>query len=196
MIVSFSGFYLTNYFWCQILGSEFPSEDSPLQSKSEPANVSFVEGTAESADDCPKLLLNTGEQYSEPELNADKNLYDLPLPAPYDMDVRAVKHEFIGESSKSGNSDELDYLLDEPLQENPDNLSYDNVGFIEASDLSLPVEANSSPLDMLDDYLTFYDANVDEFQDFAYESLAMLENNDIPSQPLLPPQVILLCAID
>lgn len=164
--------------------------DSPLQSNCQPADGSFAEETAESVDDGPKPLLNAGEQYCEPEQHEDKNLYDIP--APFDMDVRAVKHEFIGESSK-GNFDELDFLLDEPFQENLDDLQYGNVGFIEASDLSHPVEANTSPVDMLEEFFTFYDANIDNSQDFAYDSLAMLGSEDlIPSQPLLSPEVILL----
>ncbi|KAG6389778.1 hypothetical protein SASPL_151252 [Salvia splendens] len=163
----------------QILGSDIPSADSPLQSNCQPADGSFVEGTAESVDDGPKLLLNADDQYGELEQ------YDIP--APFDMDVRAVKHGFIGESSKSGNSDELDFLLDEPFQENPDYLPYGNVGFIEASDLSHPVEANTTHDDMLEEFFKLYDANVDNSQDFAYDSLAMLGSEDlIPGEPLFP----------
>lgn len=178
----------------QILGSDIPSVDSP-PSNFQPADGSFGEETAESVNDDPKLLLNAGDQCCEPEQHEDKNLYDLP--APYDMDVRAVKHEFIGESSKSGDSDELDFLLDEPfqenaddpLQENADDLSYGNLGFIEASDLLHPVDTNISPMDMLEDFLTFYDANVDNSQDFEYDPLTMLGSEDlIPDQPLLPPE--------
>lgn len=167
----------------QILGSDIPSADSPLQSNCQPADGSFAEETAESVDDGPKPLLNAGEQYCEPEQHEE---YDIP--APFDMDVRAVKHEFIGESSK-GNFDELDFLLDEPFQENPDDTQYGNVGFIEASDLSHPVEANTSPVDMLEEFFTLYDANVDNSQDFAYDSLAMLGSEDlIPNEPLLSPE--------
>ncbi|KAH6784138.1 hypothetical protein C2S52_009097 [Perilla frutescens var. hirtella] len=176
----------------QILGSDIPSVDSPLPSNLQPADGSFVEDTAESVNDDPALLLNAGDQYCEPQQYEDNNVYDLP--APFDMDVRAVKHEFIGESSKSENFDELDFLLDEPFQENPDDITYGNVGFIEASDLSHPIETNTSPLDMLEEYLTFYDANVDNSQDFACDPLAMLENEDLiheepevgGQQPTLP----------
>lgn len=180
--------------------------DSPLPSKSQPADGSVIEETAESVNDDPKPLLIAGDEYCEPEQHEDKNLYDLP--GPYDMDVRAVKHEFIGESSKSGNLDELDFLLDEPFQENADgpfqenadvpfqenadDLPYGNVGFIEASDLLHPVDTNISPIDMLEDYLTFYDAHVDNSQDFEYDALMMLGSEDlIPDQSLLPPEVIL-----
>lgn len=164
--------------------------DSPIPSNFQPADGSFIEETVESVHNDPKPLLDAGDQYCEPEQHEDKNLYDLP--GPYDMGVRAVKHEFIGESSKSENSDELDFLLDEPFQENADDLPYGNVGFIEASDLLHPVDTNISPIDMLEDYLTFYDTHVDNSQDFEYDPLTMLGSEDlIPDQSLLPLEVIL-----
>lgn len=201
-----SGLYLTRCFWFQILGSDVPSVDSPIPSNFQPTDVSFIEETVESVHDDPLPLLDAGDQYCEPEQHEDKNLYDLP--GPYDMGIRAVKHEFIGESSKSENSDELDFLLDEPFQENADgpfqenadvpfqenadDLPYGNVGFIEASDLLHPVDTNISPIDMLEDYLKFYDAHVDNSLDFEYDPLTMLGSEDlIPDQSLLPLEVIL-----
>ncbi|KAG6383395.1 hypothetical protein SASPL_156852 [Salvia splendens] len=136
-----------------------PSADSPLQSNCQPTDgSSFVDETAESVDDGPKLLLSAGDQYCEPEQHKDNHLYDIP--APFDMDVRAVKHEFIGESSKSEYSDDLDFLLDEPFQENPPDLPYGSASFIEASDLSHPIETDTSPASTLEEFFTFYDAKV------------------------------------
>ncbi|XP_047970636.1 NAC domain-containing protein 78-like isoform X1 [Salvia hispanica] len=175
----------------QILRSDNPSADSPLQSNCQPTDgSSFVEETAESVDDGPKLLLSAGDQYCEPEQHEENNLYDIP--APFDMDVRAVKHEFIGESSKSEYSDDLDFLLDEPFQENPPDLPYGNASFIEGSasfiegsDLSHPIEGNTSPASTLEEFFSFYDASIGNSQDFAYDSLAMIEDL-LPCEPLLP----------
>ncbi|KAI3458777.1 hypothetical protein Pfo_015440 [Paulownia fortunei] len=115
--------YLDGHDLEQILGSDVPSDASPLPLNVQSADGNFDEETAESC-----------EQYSEFELCEDENLYDLPVP--FDMDVRAVKHEYIGESSKSGNSDDLDYLLDEPFLDSSDDIPYGNGGFLEANDLS------------------------------------------------------------
>ncbi|KAL0305282.1 UNVERIFIED_CONTAM: NAC domain-containing protein 53 [Sesamum angustifolium] len=153
--------YLDGHDLEQILGSDVPSDTSPLPLKFQPADGSYGEETAESVNDTQQLLVNAGEQYSEAEQHEDKNFYDLP--APYDMAVRAVKHEYIGESSKSGNSDDLDYLLDEPFLDSSDNLQYGNGGFIESNDLPNPAaETNTSAFDMLEEYLTFFDANDDK----------------------------------
>ncbi|KAK4431041.1 NAC domain-containing protein 53 [Sesamum alatum] len=171
----------------QILGSDVPSDTSPLPLKFQPADGSYGEETAESVNDTQQLLVNAGDQYCEAEQHEDKNFYDLP--APYDMAVRAVKHEYIGESSKSGNSDDVDYLLDEPFLDSSDNLQYGNGGFIESNDLSNPAETNTSAFDMLEEYLTFFDANDDNTQHFAYDPSVMLGSKELISdQALLPPQ--------
>ncbi|XP_020548879.1 NAC domain-containing protein 78 isoform X2 [Sesamum indicum] len=153
----------------------------------QPADGSYGEETAESVNDTQQLLVNAGEQYCEAEQHEDKNFYDLP--APYDMTVRAVKHEYIGESSKSGNSDDLDYLLDEPFLDSSDNLQYGNGGFIESNDLpNSAAETNTSAFDMLEEYLTFFGANDDNAQHFAYDPSVMLGSEELISDQALLPQ--------
>lgn len=147
------------------------------------------EESAESVNDTQKLLVNAAEQYYEPEQPEDINFYDLPVP--YDMDVRAVKHEYIGESSKSGNSDYLDFLLDEPFVDSSENLPFGGGGFIEANDLSNPIENNISAFDMLE-YLPFFDANGENTQQFACDASSMLGGDGVVSdQALLPLKVML-----
>ncbi|XP_011076897.1 NAC domain-containing protein 53 isoform X1 [Sesamum indicum] len=171
----------------QILGPDVPSDTSPLPLKFQPADGSYGEETAESVNDTQQLLVNAGEQYCEAEQHEDKNFYDLP--APYDMTVRAVKHEYIGESSKSGNSDDLDYLLDEPFLDSSDNLQYGNGGFIESNDLpNSAAETNTSAFDMLEEYLTFFGANDDNAQHFAYDPSVMLGSEELISDQALLPQ--------
>lgn len=172
----------------QILGSDVPSDDSAVPSNVHPADGGFGEETVESA--------NEGDQYFdfEPEQHADNNLYELP--APYDTDIRAVKHEYIGESSKSANFEELDFLLDEPVMDSFNNLPYGNGGFIEANDLSNPVKTSPSTFDMLEDYL-YYDANDNNTQHYTYDPSAMLgsEEDLICNQPLITPEVMLILCL-
>lgn len=171
-------------FFCQILGSDIPSDDSAVPSNIRPADVGFGEETVESA--------NEGDQYFDFESNqhADENMYDMPTP--YDIDIRAVKHEYIGESSKSVNFEELDFLLDEPVMDSFNDLPYGNGGFIEANDLSNPVETKPSTFDMLNDYL-YYDANDNTTQLYTYDPSGMLGSEDdlISNQPLIPTEVML-----
>ncbi|KAG8390565.1 hypothetical protein BUALT_Bualt01G0096700 [Buddleja alternifolia] len=91
--------------------------------------------------------------------------------------VKPAKHEHVGESSNSGNSDYLNYLLDEPFMDSSDNLQFGDEGFIEANDLSNPVETNNSAIDMLEEYLSFFDANDDEY--FTNDPMAMLGSEDL-----------------
>ncbi|PIN03750.1 hypothetical protein CDL12_23721 [Handroanthus impetiginosus] len=178
--------YLDGHDLEQILGSDAPSDTSSLPVNFHTADGSFGEEIVETVPDTQNLLLNADQQYCEPQQHEDKNLYDLP--APCDTDVRTVKHEYICESSKSGNSDVLDYLLDEPFLDTSTELPYGNGGFIEANDLSNPIETNSSPFDVLE-YLTFFDANDDNTQHFACDPSVMLGNEELkPDQALLPPE--------
>ncbi|KAK6136131.1 hypothetical protein DH2020_030104 [Rehmannia glutinosa] len=179
--------YLDGHDLEQILGSDVPSDASPLPMNPESADGKFDEETAESVNETSKIMLNAGEQYSELEQREDENLYDMH--APYNTVARAVKHEYIGESSKSADPDDLDYLLDEPYVDAPDDLPYGNGGFLEANDLTNPVETNTSAFDMLEEYLTFFDANDSNTQHFAYDPSLMLGTEDLISdQPLLPPE--------
>ncbi|KAL8551647.1 hypothetical protein ACS0TY_000649 [Phlomoides rotata] len=179
--------YLDGHDLDQILRSDVRSDDSTVPSNVHPADGSFAEETVESDNETSKLIPDAGDQYFdfEPEQHAD-NLYDLP--APCDTDIRAVKHEYIGESSKSASFDELDFLLDEPVMDSFNDLPYGNGGFIEANDLSNPVETNSSTFGMLEDYL-YFDANDNSTQ---YDPYAMMGSVDdlISDQPLVPPEAL------
>ncbi|EYU39671.1 hypothetical protein ABFS82_06G183400 [Erythranthe guttata] len=181
--------YLDGHDLEQILGSDIAYDVSPLPLTINSADGSFVEDSAESPNDAPMPVSIAGEQYYEQEQLEDKYLCDLPVP--YDMEVRAVKHEYIGESSKSGISDEFDYLLDEPLRDSSADLQYGNGSYIEAdeghietNDLSNPVETNNSPFDM-EEYLSFFDANNDNSDHFMFDSSMILENEDLVSDQTL-----------
>ncbi|KAL6552735.1 hypothetical protein OROHE_008099 [Orobanche hederae] len=169
----------------QILRSDVAPDASPILLNTRSAYGKLEEETAESVNDTSNLLLNACEQYCEHEHQEDDNLYDIR--APDEMDVRAVKHEYIGESSKSRDHDDLDYLLDEPFVDAPDSLPYGNEGFLEANDLTNPVGNNNSAFDMLEEYLTFFDANEDNTQQFAFNPSLLLASDDLMSDQTLFP---------
>ncbi|KAL3649653.1 hypothetical protein CASFOL_006056 [Castilleja foliolosa] len=184
--VDFGDAYLDGDDLEQILGSDVPSDASPLPLNPQSADSKLDEETAESViDTSQQLLLTTSEQYCEFEQqHEDENLYALHAP-PCEMDIRAVKHEYIGESSKSRDPDDLDYLLDQPFVDAPDGLPYGNVGFLEANDLTNPVESNKSSFDMLEEYLTYFDATDNNLDQFAFDSSLMLGSEDLISDQAL-----------
>lgn len=155
-----------------------PSDAAPpLLSNMPSAEASNGEVTAESVEDSQNFLVSEEEKYFEPGQNDHMEFYDQPNP--YELEVKAVKHEYMGESSKSGNSDKLDYLLDDPFPNESDNLKYSDGGFIEANDLTNAVETDPSAFDTLDECFKYFDANTDNSEFFMYDPEGILENADL-----------------
>ncbi|XP_060185699.1 NAC domain-containing protein 53-like isoform X4 [Lycium barbarum] len=101
------------------------------------------------------------------------------------IDADKVIHEYIGESSKNVNSKDGDYLLNQPIVNATDGLQYNDEAFLEANDLSNPIEVDSSGFDMLGEYLTYFDAN-DDFQTMGFDPSVFFGNDDqISDQALL-----------
>ncbi|KAK6137943.1 hypothetical protein DH2020_028312 [Rehmannia glutinosa] len=165
----------------QILGSDVSSNVAPLPQY---ADGSYVEETTKSFDNNQNLLVRAGYQYSEPKQCDDKNIYSMS--GPYDMNVKEVEQGAIGGCSKFGNSGDVDYLLDEPFLDSSDNLQDGDVGFLKASDLSNPIETDTTAFDMLEEYLTFFDANDDNSLFFANDPAMMLGSEDLFSNQYLP----------
>ena len=89
------------------------------------------------------------------------------------------------------NSEDGDYLLNEPIVNGTDDLQFNDEAFLEANDLSNPVQADSSGFDMLEEYLTYFDAN-DDFQNMSFDPSVFFGNDDqISDQALLPQKVTL-----
>ena len=65
----------------------------------------------------------------------------------------------LAESSDNFNQEDINYLLDEPYPSVPDDLALNEELFLEANDLSNPVESDPSALDVLEEYFTFFDAD-------------------------------------
>ncbi|CAN4126574.1 unnamed protein product [Withania somnifera] len=101
------------------------------------------------------------------------------------FDANQVNHEYIGESSKNMNSGDGNYLLNEPIENVIDYLQNNDEAFLEANDLSNPIEDDSSGFNMLEDYLTYFDAN-DDFQNMEFDPSVLFGNDDqISDQALL-----------
>ncbi|KAK6144724.1 hypothetical protein DH2020_021544 [Rehmannia glutinosa] len=164
-----------------ILGSDVSSNVAPLPQY---ADGSYVEETTKSFDNNQNLLVRAGYQYCVPKQCDDKNIYSMS--GPYDMNVKEVELGAIGGCSKFGNSGDVDYLLDEPFLDSSDNLQDGDVGFLKASDLSNPIETDTTAFDMLEEYLTFFDANDDNSLFFANDPAMMLGSEDLFSNQYLP----------
>ncbi|KAM3282971.1 NAC domain-containing protein 78 isoform X1 [Capsicum chacoense] len=118
-------------------------------------------------------------------LQQPDELKPIDLAVPKNFGADQVNHEYIGESSQNMNSEDGDYLLNEPIENVSKDLQFNGEAFLEANDLSNPVEVDSSGYDMLEEYLTYFDAN-DEFQNMSFDPSVLFGNDDqISDQALL-----------
>lgn len=143
----------------QILGADIPTEVEPL-----PPSFCYgddgngVEVLTDVIEDPQVFLTGTSENQPGTEQTHNPMLFDLP--AQNELDATAVKREYIGEANNNANSVELDYLLDQPFLNASDNPSLEDGSFLEANDLNNDVEADPG-FDMLEEYLTYFDATAD-----------------------------------
>lgn len=156
--------YLDGHDLEQILGTDTPVDDAPL-----PLNCYCEENasnsweTSNSFEEAQNWLQQPDEQESfDPAIQQNAN---------------PVKHEFMSEPSNSVNAEDVDYLLDEPIVTATDNLQFNDGAFLEASDLSRPIEVDTSGFDMLEEYLTFFDAD-DDFQSMGFNPPLMMGGDD------------------
>ncbi|XP_022939655.1 NAC domain-containing protein 78-like isoform X1 [Cucurbita moschata] len=68
--------------------------------------------------------------------------------------------------ANSEKDEHIDYLLDEPYPSVPDDLALNEELFLEANDLSNPAESDPTSFDLLEEYLTFFDADDNLHLDF------------------------------
>ncbi|CAA2995261.1 NAC domain-containing 53-like [Olea europaea subsp. europaea] len=171
--------YLDSHDLEQTFGTDITSDVAAL-----PLNFYSVEDVSNQKEssstvDAQKLLLGVPGHQCEPEQSNDKSLFDLP--DSYDADGKPLKHEYVGESRQTGNSEEVDYLLDEPWLDTFDNLQSGDGGFIETDDLSNPVGDDTSTFDMLEEYLAFFDAEDGNAQYLTYDPSKMAGSDDLVS---------------
>lgn len=150
----------------QILGTDTPVDGAPLPLNCySEGNASNSGETSNSFEEAQNWLQQPDEQESfDPSIQQNAN-------------ANPVKHEFMSEPSDSVNAEDVDYLLDEPIVTAADNLQFNDGAFLEASDLSRPIEVDTSGFDMLEEYLTFFDADED-FQSMGFNSPMMIGGDD------------------
>ncbi|XVF23494.1 hypothetical protein REPUB_Repub13aG0043400 [Reevesia pubescens] len=84
-------------------------------------------------------------------------VFNLPEPNEIAANVKPVKDEYVLEPIENINPTDNNYLLEEPYLDVTDYLPTNDGFFLEANDLSNPIDPESELFD-LDDYLTFDDA--------------------------------------
>ncbi|PHT48970.1 hypothetical protein CQW23_13178 [Capsicum baccatum] len=158
--------YLDGHDLDQILGTDTPVDGAPL-----PWNCYFEENasnsgeTSNSFEEAQNWIQQPDEQESfDPAIQQNAN-------------ANPVKHEFMSEPSNSVNAVDADYLLDEPIVTATENLQFNDGAFLEASDLSRPIEVDTSSFDMLEEYLTFFDAD-DDFRSMDFNPAMMIGGDD------------------
>ncbi|KAK1571617.1 hypothetical protein Q3G72_020154 [Acer saccharum] len=144
----------------------------------------FVEHSRDLSENEQKPIIGTRETRGL-ELQVGQQFSDLP--EQYEMDTRPVKDEFVVESSNNADPGDVNYLLDEPFMDATANLPFNDGLYLEANDLSNTIEPNSAAFDMVDEYLTFFDANDvnGEYLTFDASEIFGIENNVPDQAPLI-----------
>ncbi|KAL9351428.1 hypothetical protein Peur_054108 [Populus x canadensis] len=131
-----------------------------------------------------KPVIRGAENRNGPAPPADQNL---DLPGQYEMD--ADKKEHNAEPINIVNALNANYLFDESYLDALGDLPQSEGFFLEANDLSKPVEpetgGDSSGFDMVDEYLNFFDA-VDE--NMSFDPSDIFGSETAVSDQQLPPQ--------
>ncbi|XP_059628377.1 NAC domain-containing protein 78-like [Cornus florida] len=163
----------------------------PLETAPVPSNYyvdfdNYVEESKTVVNDAEKLSVGISENHGLEQLDGQKVL---DLPAQNDLDAKSVENECIGESSNPWNPELADYLLDEPFFDAINDQPFDGE-FIETDDLSNTIEADPSGSDMLEEYLTFFDADDGSLKYMDYDSSKMVESeNPVSDQASLTQMV-------
>ncbi|KAB5539003.1 hypothetical protein DKX38_016536 [Salix brachista] len=143
----------------------------------------YAEHPSNFSDDIKPVIRGVENRYG-PAPPADQNM---DLPGQYDVD--ADKKEHITEPINSVNAVGANYLFDESYLDALDDLPQSEGFFLEANDLSKPVDpetvAASSGFDMLEDYLNFFDA-VNE--NMSFDPSDIFGSETAVSDQQLPPQ--------
>ena len=90
--------------------------------------------------------------------------------------------------ANSEKDEDIDYLLNEPYPSVPDDLALNEELFLEANDLSNPAESDPTGFDLLEEYLTFFDADDNLHLDF--EPSDILGSEEPISGQAIPEEVI------
>uniref|UniRef100_A0A6N2LSM8 Eukaryotic translation initiation factor 6 n=1 Tax=Salix viminalis TaxID=40686 RepID=A0A6N2LSM8_SALVM len=171
----------------QNFDTEITSENTALPQNFYYGEASnYVEQPRDFSEDDLKPMLRGAENRHGPSVPAEENL---DLPGQYE--TNAVKNEYATEPINNNNVNAVDenYLFDESYLDALNNLPPSEGLFLEANDLSKPVEpetgGDSSGFDMLEEYLNFFDAD-DENMSFDPSDFLASDTDVSNQQP--PPQ--------
>ncbi|XP_021295905.1 NAC domain-containing protein 53 isoform X2 [Herrania umbratica] len=130
-----------------------------------------AEHSREFTEDCQKpTVIHSTESDSKP--HHEYVFSDLPQPNGIGTVAKPVKDEYVVEPIENVNPADDNYLLDEPYLDVTDYLPANDGYFLEANDLSNPIDPESDVFD-LEEYLTFVDA---DDQPLAFDSDQMHSN--------------------
>ncbi|KAL9992382.1 putative transcription factor NAM family [Helianthus debilis subsp. tardiflorus] len=163
----------------QILGSDMPEEQHPLQLKyNQGDDVSSGDVSTEMVDDPQNFLVGEGDGQPEADQDNKPKLFDLPVQN--ELDPTSVKHEYISETSNTEDFD-VDYLLDEPFFDasTGDDFKFDGSSFLEADDLKTDVKPEPG-LDVFDEYSSYLMPPIDDLE-YNFDSL---DNENILENPI------------
>ncbi|KAJ0470368.1 putative transcription factor NAM family [Helianthus annuus] len=163
----------------QILGSDMPEEQHPLQLKYHQGDdVSSGDVSTEMVDDPQNFLVGEGDGQPEADQDDKPKLFDLPVQN--ELDPTSVKHEYISETSNTEDFD-VDYLLDEPFFDasTGDDFKFDGSSFLEADDLKTDVKPEPG-LDVFDEYSSYLMPPIDDLE-YNFDSL---DNENILENPI------------
>ncbi|KAB5544088.1 hypothetical protein DKX38_012200 [Salix brachista] len=144
----------------------------------------YVEQPRDFSEDDLKPMLRGAENRHGPSVPAEENL---DLPGQYE--TNAVKNEYATEPINNVNAVDENYLFDESYLDALNNLPPSEGLFLEANDLSKPVEpetgGDSSGFDMLEEYLNFFDA---DDENMSFDPSDFLSSDTAVSNQQPPPQ--------
>ncbi|KAJ7970454.1 NAC domain containing protein [Quillaja saponaria] len=111
---------------------------------------------------------------------------NLVVPEQYVMEAKLEKHEYVAEPNYNRFPVDSNYYLDELHKDAIDNPQAGDGSFLETNDLMNPIEADSSGFDMLEEYLTFFDAEDDISQYLNFDSYPNTDNENFVSDQATP----------
>ncbi|KAF7820196.1 NAC domain-containing protein 78-like [Senna tora] len=103
------------------------------------------------------------------------------------MDRETVKDEYNGEQSDDGNPLNIDHVFDELYLDAIDYSQVDDGSFLETNDLAIPIAADPDGTNMLDEYLTYLDANDDIFNYISFDSPPLIKGSEDSAPDQVPP---------
>ncbi|KAL5569468.1 hypothetical protein UlMin_026043 [Ulmus minor] len=150
-----------------------PSEVTPLNFyHGNSSNSNFVE------EDMKPII---GREAAE--LAGYHTISELPEP---DIDVQQIMDEYLVEPNNDEAPVDFNYSHDEQYLDATENPPFGD-NFLEANDLSNPIEADPPKLDEIDEFLRFFDSEVDfsQYVDFdSYTENIVSEGEPIPQEPV------------